>query len=87
MRRVAITGLGAVSALGVGVPSFWDGLVAGRSGVREVTRFQSKEPARPIAAEVPDFDPAAWLPADRLSLLDRRSSGWPRRSKPTAIRG
>ena len=71
MRRVAITGLGAVSALGVGVPAFWDGLVAGRSGIREVTRFRTRELARPIAAEVPDFDPAPWVTEDRLSLLDR----------------
>jgi len=71
MRRVAITGLGAVSALGVGVPAFWDGLVSGRSGVREITRVQAQELNRPIAAEVPDFDPALWVPEDRLSLVDR----------------
>jgi len=71
MRRVAITGLGAVSALGVGVPAVWDGLVSGRSGVREITRVQAQELNRPIAAEVPDFDPALWVPEDRLSLVDR----------------
>ena len=71
MRRVAITGLGAVSALGVGVPAFWDGLVSGRSGVREITRVQAQELNRPIAAEVPDFEPALWVPEDRRSLVDR----------------
>ena len=71
MRRVAITGLGAVSALGVGVAAFWDGLVSGRSGVREIERLRARELPRPIAAEVPDFDPAAWVPEERRTFLDR----------------
>ena len=39
MRRVAITGLGVVSALGIGVEAFWEGLTAGRSGIRRITLF------------------------------------------------
>jgi nodulation protein E len=72
-RRVAITGLGAVSALGVGVPAFWNGLLAGRSGVRRITLCDANTLASPIAAEVPDFDAARWMATDRLSLLDRFS--------------
>jgi nodulation protein E len=74
MRRVVITGLGAVSALGVGVPALWDGLVAGRSGVRRVTVCDTTLVPHAIAAEVPGFDAAAFVPPDRLPLFDRFTS-------------
>ncbi len=73
MRRVAITGLGAVSALGVGVPEFWSGLLAGRSGVRRITLFDPGSLAVPIAAEVPGYDPPRYFPAKKLDMLDRFS--------------
>lgn len=46
-----------MSALGIGVPAFWDGLVAGRSGVRRITRFDPTGYLIEAAAEVPAFDP------------------------------
>ena len=73
MRRVAITGLGVVSALGAGRQAFWDGLVTGRSGTRWVTRFNPSLVNIPIAAEVPDFDPERDLPGAPLDILDRFS--------------
>ena len=71
MRRVAITGFGAVSALGVGVPALWEGLVAGRSGVRPITVCQTKGLASPIAAEVPDFNPRPTVAEEQSLILDR----------------
>jgi nodulation protein E len=71
MRRVVITGVGAVSALGVGVPALWDGLAAGKSGVRRVTVCDTTELTNPIAAEVPSFDPAALLTPEQVLLFDR----------------
>jgi len=71
MRRVVITGLGGVSALGIGVPALWEGLAAGRSGVRRVTVCDTDLLTNPIAAEVPSFDPAAYLTPDQLLLCDR----------------
>jgi nodulation protein E len=71
MRRVVITGLGSVSALGIGVRALWDGLVAGRSGVRRITVCDTALLGNAVAAEVPAFDPAAHLPADQLLLYDR----------------
>lgn len=71
MRRVAVTGLGAVSALGVGVGAFWSGLLAPRSGVRRISLFDPAPLLIPIAAEVPDFDPAAHFSERRLETLDR----------------
>ncbi len=71
MRRVVITGLGGVSALGLGVPALWEGLAAGRSGIRRVTVCDTSILTNPIAAEVPSFDPAAFLTPDQLLLFDR----------------
>jgi 3-oxoacyl-[acyl-carrier-protein] synthase II len=69
MRRVAITGLGVVAPNGIGKEAFWDACVNGRSGVRPIRSFDaSAHPVR-IAAEVPDFDMAPFLPgAHRKSL-------------------
>jgi len=71
MRRVVITGLGGVSALGIGVPALWDGLAAGRSGIRRVTICDTSFLHDPIAGEVPAFDPADYLAPDQQLLFDR----------------
>ena len=71
MRRVAVTGLGAVSALGVGVQAFWDGLVAGRSGVRRIAQFDPSAYLVQAAAEVPEFEPGEHFDAAQSDLLDR----------------
>ena len=73
MKRVAITGLGAVSALGIGVDALWSGLLAARSGVRRITLFDPDSLASPIAAEVPDFDPLQWIASDTIDVMDRFS--------------
>jgi nodulation protein E len=70
MRRVAVTGLGAISALGVGVPAFWDGIVKGRSGVRRITHFDPSGHLAQVAAEVPVFDPSQYFEENILALLD-----------------
>jgi nodulation protein E len=69
--RVAITGLGAVTALGVGVPAFWDALVAGRGGVDRITQFDPSGYVAQAAAQVPGFDAARWLDQTELEWLDR----------------
>jgi len=58
-KRVVITGLGAVTPLGNDVPTMWEALVAGRSGVGPVTCFDASDLDVRIAAEVKDFDPLA----------------------------
>ncbi len=56
-RRVVVTGMEVVSALGAGLDATWDGLVSGRSGIRPISRFDPSRIDSRIAGEVPDFDP------------------------------
>jgi 3-oxoacyl-[acyl-carrier-protein] synthase II len=60
-RRVVVTGVGLVSPLGIGTAATWDGLMAGRSGIRAVTRFDTTGYACRIAGEVEGFDPALYM--------------------------
>jgi nodulation protein E len=73
MRRVAITGMGVVSALGVGMDAFWDSLMASRSGSRRVTLGDPSLLSVQIAADVPDFDPEKHLAGISIDMLDRFS--------------
>lgn len=57
-RRVVITGVGAVSAAGIGAPLFWEALLEGRSGIGPITRFDPAGIESRIAGEVRDFNPA-----------------------------
>jgi 3-oxoacyl-[acyl-carrier-protein] synthase II len=70
-RRVVVTGLGAVTALGQGVASTWDGLVAGRSGVAPATLFDASRLTSRIAAEVRDFDASGVMGPKDLRRTDR----------------
>lgn len=55
MRRVVVTGLGAVTPVGNDVPTMWQALLAGQSGIRTITRFDASELPIRIAGEVQDF--------------------------------
>ncbi|MEV7519285.1 beta-ketoacyl-[acyl-carrier-protein] synthase family protein [Streptomyces sp. NPDC091371] len=69
-RRVVITGLGAITPLGVGVPGLWQGLVEGRSGVRALEGEEFSDLPVRIAATVP-ADPAGLLPPARARRMNR----------------
>ncbi len=60
-RKVVITGMGAVTPIGNDVPSFWEGLQAGKCGVGPITRFDTEEYKVKVAAEVKDFDPLRYM--------------------------
>jgi len=62
-RRVVITGLGAVTPVGLTAAATWAGLTAGRSGIGPITRFDTKDCPVKIAGEVRDFDPVKPLAA------------------------
>jgi 3-oxoacyl-[acyl-carrier-protein] synthase II len=60
-RRVVITGMGAITPLGLTVDDFWQGCVEGRSGVVPITKFDCSRYPVHINAEVPGFDPANYI--------------------------
>lgn len=73
MRRVVVTGLGAVSPCGADAGSTWDGVIAGRSGVGPLTAFDASDWAVRIAAQADDFDPGVVLDRRQVRRHDRFS--------------
>jgi 3-oxoacyl-[acyl-carrier-protein] synthase II len=69
-RRVAITGVGLVSPLGIGNAENWDALLAGKSGVGPITRFDASRLSCRIAAEVKDFDPSLFIEKKEIKKMD-----------------
>ena len=69
-RRVVVTGIGLISPLGIGTEPTWEGLVAGRSGIGTITRFDTSDFAVRIAGEVQGFDAEAWMSAKELKKFD-----------------
>jgi 3-oxoacyl-[acyl-carrier-protein] synthase II len=70
-RRVVITGLGALTPLGVDVESTWQALVDGRSGAGEITQFDSSDFAVHFACEVKGFDPTEYIDRKQARRMDR----------------
>lgn len=70
-RRIAITGMGLVTPLGVGTDLTWERVRAGTSGIGPITRFDASEFTTTIAGEVRDFDPTQWIPKRNLRQMDR----------------
>ena len=69
-RRVVITGLGAVSPVGIGVGETWSNIVAGKSGIARITRFDASAFASQIAGEVKNFDVTQFLSAKEARRMD-----------------
>jgi 3-oxoacyl-[acyl-carrier-protein] synthase II len=69
-RRVVVTGVGLVTALGTGTEDTWTGLCEGRSGVGTISRFDPTEFSTKIAAEVKNFDPLRWFDKKDLKKMD-----------------
>jgi 3-oxoacyl-[acyl-carrier-protein] synthase II len=70
-RDVVITGLGPITAVGIGVEGFWDGLRRRESPVARVDRFDTSAFRSRVAAQVPDFDPTGYLDPTEARRLDR----------------
>jgi 3-oxoacyl-[acyl-carrier-protein] synthase II len=69
-RRVVVTGVGLVTALGTGTEKTWKGLCEGHSGVDNISRFDTAQFTTRIAAEVRDFDPLRWFEKKDLKKMD-----------------
>src|SRR2546429_9234156 len=70
-RRVVVTGLGAVTPLGLDVESTWSSLLAGGSGAGEITQFDHTDYPVHFACEVKDFDPTDWIDRKQARRMDR----------------
>jgi 3-oxoacyl-[acyl-carrier-protein] synthase II len=69
-RRVVVTGIGLVSSVGIGTGANWDALLAGRSGIGRISRFDVSQFATQIAGEVKDFDPQQFLEKKDVKKMD-----------------
>jgi 3-oxoacyl-[acyl-carrier-protein] synthase II len=71
LKRVVVTGIGVVSPIGIGKETFVESLLAGKSGVRLVGRFDTTEYPVKIAADVKDFDPVTYMDKKWSKRMDR----------------
>jgi 3-oxoacyl-[acyl-carrier-protein] synthase II len=72
-HRVAITGIGAITPIGIGVEELWQGVRAGTSAVRTIARFDASMLSSQVAAEI-EFDPLQYMSPKRARRLDRFST-------------
>ena len=69
-RRVVITGMGMISPLGLDVKSTWDGIIAGKSGIRPVTEFDTTDFPVKFAGTVQGFDPTKYMSPKDVKKMD-----------------
>lgn len=70
-KRVVVTGIGAVTPIGIGKEAYWNALRAGTCGIDTITRFDASEYTAQIAGEVKDFDPADYMNKKEAKRMDR----------------
>ena len=73
MKRVVVTGIGAITPVGIGKDQLWESMHGLGSGIRKVTRFDASKYHSQVAAEVHGFEPGRWIPAKKLKRMDRYS--------------
>jgi 3-oxoacyl-[acyl-carrier-protein] synthase II len=71
MKRVVVTGLGAITPIGNNLTEYWDGLLSGRNGIGSITLFDASKHACRIAGEVKGFDPYEHLDRKEAKRMDR----------------
>lgn len=71
MKRVVITGLGAITPIGIGKKEYWNSLLQGKSGIGYITRFDTENYATKIAAEVENFSPEDYIDRKVAKRMDR----------------
>src|SRR5207302_145228 len=70
-RRVVVTGMGALTPVGLDVASTWEAIVHGRSGIAPIQRFETGDLDVRIGGEVKDFDPTRYLDRKEARRMDR----------------
>src|SRR4029079_1367839 len=71
LRRVVVTGFGPVTCVATGREAFWEGLLAGRNGIRDIAAFDTSALPVHIAGEVQDFEPERWMTTKEVRRTDR----------------
>ncbi|MHA2217483.1 MAG: beta-ketoacyl-[acyl-carrier-protein] synthase family protein [Candidatus Hodarchaeales archaeon] len=72
-RRVVVTGLGVISAVGIGREAFWEAIINGRSGISTVSSFDTRGLRCHNAGEIKDFNPEDFIPKRKVQFLGRTS--------------
>ena len=70
-NRVFVTGLGAITPVGLDIVDTWDALISGKSGIGKITSFDAENYKTQIAAEVTNFEPADYIEKKQIRRLDR----------------
>ena len=70
MKKIVITGMGAVTPIGVGVDEYWKNLLDGKSGIDRITSFDPSELAVQFAGEIKNLNPADYIPKQILRQTD-----------------
>jgi 3-oxoacyl-[acyl-carrier-protein] synthase II len=70
-QRVVVTGMGVVTSLGSDLPTFWNNLLNGKSGISLIEAFDTTEYTTKIAAEIKDFDPSVYIDKKESRKMDR----------------
>ena len=74
-KRVVITGVGVISPIGIGKRAYWDALREGKSGIKSITLFDTRDYKVKVAGEATDFDPTQYFFSKReLINLDRATA-------------
>ena len=69
-RRVVVTGLGLITPVGIGVSETWKNIIAGKSGITTISKFDTSNFSSQIAGEVKNFDPLQYLNAKEARRMD-----------------
>lgn len=70
-KRVVVTGVSAITPLGLDIQSSWEGILAGKCGIRKITSFDTTGFDTDIAGEISDFNPDAYIPTKQAKRMDR----------------
>jgi len=72
-KRVVVTGIGVISSIGVGKDAFWDNLIKGKSGISQVTTFDTSKHATHVGGEVKNFKPEEFISKKKVKFMGRAS--------------
>lgn len=71
MKRVVVTGLGAITPIGVGVDNFWNGLKEGKVGIKSIDRFDVTDYKAKVAGQIDDFNPGDYMDVKAAKRMER----------------